>query len=134
MKSLERCIPSCESWCRLYRIEGIVVDSALYLLSLALAHQGVSFKRILTIGAIAFALADLLRDLPGSSVSTIWAVGFSMSPSYTLRHALESIFMIFHLKSWPWSQELPLVLCGLSALPILLCPKLEHGRICRELV
>ena len=55
---------------------------ALYPLSLASAHPGVSLKRIPTIGAIALALADVLRDLPGSSVSTVWAAGFSMSPSY----------------------------------------------------
>ena len=52
----------------------------------------------------------------------------------SLRHALELIFMTFHLNSWPWSQELPMLLCGLSARPILLCPSLEHGRICPELV
>ena len=39
-------------------------------------------KPIPMIGVIALALADLLHDLPRSSVSTVWAVGFFMLPSY----------------------------------------------------
>ena len=31
-------------------------------------------------------------------------------------------------------QELPMIPCGTSARPILLCPSLEHGRIYPELV
>ena len=52
------------------------MNEALYPLSLASAHPGVFIKPIPMIGVIALALADVLRDLPKSSVSTVWAVGF----------------------------------------------------------
>ena len=41
--------------------ESLLIE-ALYPLSLASAHPGVSLKRIPTIGAIALALADVLRS------------------------------------------------------------------------
>ena len=113
--------------------ESLLIE-ALYPLSSAATHPGELLKRIPTIGAIALALADVLPDLLGLSVSTFWAAGFGCRRHKSLRHALESIAMIFDFKSWPWSQELPMVLCGLSARPILLCTSLEHGRICPELV
>ena len=78
--------------------ESLLIE-ALYPLSLASAHPGVLLKRIPTIGAIALALADLLRDLPGSSVSTVWAAGFSMSPSYIF----EACFGI-NLHDFPFEQ------------------------------
>ena len=78
--------------------ESLLIE-ALYPLSLASAHPGVSLKRIPTIGAIALALADVLRDLPGSSVSTVWAAGFSMSPSYIF----EACFGI-SLHDFPFEQ------------------------------
>ena len=78
--------------------ESLLIE-ALYPLSLASAHPGVSLKRIPTIGAIALALADVLRDLPGSSVSTVWAAGFSMSPSYIF----EACFGI-NLHDFPFEQ------------------------------
>ena len=52
------------------------MNEALYPLSLASAHPGVFIKPIPMIGVIDLALADVLRDLPKSSVSTVLAVSF----------------------------------------------------------
>lgn len=61
--------------------ESLLIES-LYPLSLASVDRGDSVKRIPTIGSMALALADALRNTPGSSVRQIWAAGFSLSPSY----------------------------------------------------
>ena len=61
--------------------ESLLIE-ALYPLSLASVHPGKLVKRIPTIGSIALALVDVLRDIPGSSVRDVWAAGFSLSPSY----------------------------------------------------
>ena len=61
--------------------ESLLIE-ALYPLSLASVNRGDSVKRIPTIGSIALALADALRNTPGSSVRHVWAAGFSLSPSY----------------------------------------------------
>ena len=52
------------------------MNEALYPLSLESVHPGVFIKPIQMIGVIALDLADVLRDLPKSSVSTVWAVDF----------------------------------------------------------
>ena len=61
--------------------ETLLIES-LYPLSLASVRPGDSVKRIPTIGAIALALADALREQPGSLLRSVWAAGFSLSPSY----------------------------------------------------
>ena len=55
---------------------------SLYPLSLASVRPGDSVKRIPTIGAIELALADALREHPCSLLRSVWAAGFSLSPSY----------------------------------------------------
>ena len=61
--------------------ETLLIES-LYPLSLATVRPGDSVKRIPTIGAIALALADALREHPASLLRSVWAAGFSLSPSY----------------------------------------------------
>ena len=61
--------------------ESLLIE-ALYPLSLASVDHGDSVKRIPTIGSMALALADALRNTPDSSVRQVWAAGFSLSPSY----------------------------------------------------
>ena len=61
--------------------ESLLIE-ALYPLSLASVDRGDSVKRIPTIGSMALALADALRNTPDSSVRHVWAAGFSLSPSY----------------------------------------------------